>query len=438
MQLAAAKGIDPDKVLSEFSTDYNEELYNKLFQDLYQNVLDEHERALLFICSLYRNGIHFSHFSHLESCTAEFAFSGLLRRSLLIEHNDWFYLHDLASEQARKLSTNKEHTKTLHQLIAGLWFDQLQGQKIVVEANIRRAIEAIYHLEQGGQGERIVEIAPSLLGAQPEATYAALWRIEARLYASREYYKVISILEFLLKIFPNDHMAMRFLGECRKKVFGEKDQIALSLFRQAVSLDSGFPSYWNSYGHSAAATQDRDIITSFLNEVKDAPDRVLDDEHLLSIMGNALEAVERGDEAFTLRRDKILGGSRNPVIFSDQAKWLMSNKGDAQGALDLLDIIRSTGEGNEYTEAIYATALEAIGEGEQASILRQERITVGTSNPAIYNDQAKWLLDTKADPHAALAVLSQAKRAGLEDVRMRNLRVRAMDSINQITGDESL
>ncbi len=438
VQLAAAKGVEPDKVLSEFSTDYNEELYNKLFQDLYQNVLGEHERALLFICSLYRNGIHFSHFSHLESYTSEFALSGLLRRSLLIENNDWFYLHDLASEQARKLSTDKEHTKALHQLISGFWFDQLQGQKIVVEANIRRAIEAIYHLEQGGQGERIVEIAPSLLGAQPEATYSALWRIEARLYSSKEYYKVVSILEFLLKIFPNDHMAMRFLGECRKKIFGENDQVALSLFRQAVSLDSGFPSYWNSYGHSATATQEREIITSFLNEVKDAPARVLDDEHLLSIMGIALEAIERGEEAFALRRDKILRGSRNPVIFSDQAKWLMSNEKDAQGALDLLDIIRSTGEGNEYTEAIYATALEAIGEGEKASILRQERIMAGTNNPAIYNDQAKWLLDTKADPHTALTILNQAKRVGLDDVWMRNLRVRAMGSLNQITSDDSL
>ncbi|GLH40091.1 hypothetical protein RS1P1_43750 [Pseudomonas moraviensis] len=431
VRLAAAKGIDPDKVLIEFATDYNEELYDKLFQDLYQNVLDEHERALLFICSLYRNGIHFNHFAHLEHLVTEFAFSGLSRRSLLIENNDWFYLHDLASEQARKLVTDTQHIKQLHQLIAGLWLDQLRGQKMVVEANIRRAIEAIYHLEQGGQGERVVEITPNLLGTQPEATHTALWRIEARLYSSKQYEKVISILEFLLKIFPYDHKAMRFLGECRKKIFGEEDNIALCLLRQAVALDSGFPDYWNSYGHSAAATQDPEVISSFLDELQNAPDRVRENEHLISIMGKALETVGRGEEAFTLRREKIMNGSRSPAIFSDQAIWLINKKGDAQGALDLLDSLRKTGSGNEYTEAIYATALEASGEGEQAYILRQERIMAGTDNPAIYNDQARWLLDTKGDANAALKILDLASQAGMMDVWLKKLRARTLDSINQ-------
>lgn len=66
------------------------------------------------------------------------------------------------------------------------------------------------------------------------------------------------ILEYLLHVNPEDHMAMRFLGECRRRLHGPRDRQALELFRRAVELDSRFPPYCANYGHAAIAAGDQE------------------------------------------------------------------------------------------------------------------------------------------------------------------------------------
>ncbi|MCS4314572.1 putative MPP superfamily phosphohydrolase [Pseudomonas sp. BIGb0381] len=415
VRLAAEKSISPYDVLRQYPDLYSQALYEKLFRDLYENVLLEGERALLFACSLYRDGLHYTHLPRLERATsAQDAGAALIRRRLLTERADWLYLHDLAAEQALKLSPDETRTLNLHQIIAGFWLDELQGQKTLMEANIRRALEALYHLEQGGQGERVAEIVPILFGRRPEETVQALWRIEERFISQKQDAKVLMVLEYLLKVSPNDHRAMRFLGECRRRLYGPKDQHALELFRQATQLDSGFPIYWTNYGSAVIASEDKEGLTEFLAEVTGASERVRNDNHVVGVYAGALEAMGRGDDAASLRQEKIDAGSRSPALYADHAKWLMDKKGDADAALALLELARKRTCDNDITEAIYASALEAVGRGDDAASLRQEKIDAGNRNPAFYADHAKWLMDKKGDADAALALLELLRKRGLQ------------------------
>lgn len=436
VRLAAEKSISPYDVLRQYPDLYAQTLYDKLFRDLYENVLMEGERALLFACSLYRDGLHYSHLPRLEQVVfAQDAGAALIRRGLLTENADWLYLHDLAAEQARKLSPDENRTQELHQVIAGFWLDELQGQKALMDANIRRALEALYHLEQSGQGERVAEIASTLFSRRPEETLQTLWRMEERFIAQRQHNKVLIILEYLLKVSPNDHRAMRFLGECRRRLYGTKDQQALELFRQATHIDPGFPTYWANYGHAAIASEDEETLTVFLAGVADASERVRNDDHVAAITANALEAAGRDSEAASLRQEKIAAGNFHSAFYANHAKWLLDKKGDAVAALAVLELARNGKCASDITEAIYASALEAADRGDEAASLRQEKIAAGNQNAAFYADHAIWLLDKKDDADAALAVLEQARKRGCANEITEDIYATALEAAGR--GDEA-
>lgn len=358
VRLAAAKAVSPYKVLKQYPDDYVDTLYEKLFRDLYENVLATEEREMLFACSLYRDGLHYSHLPRLEQALpAKAAGDALVRRRLLTENNEWLHLHDLAAEQARKLAPAPGRIQTLHRLIAGLWLDDLRGHTTLVEANIRRALEALYHLEEGGQGERVTEIAPTLFGRRPQETIKALWRMNDRFFSAQDDEKVRLTLEYLLKIAPEDHRAMRFLGECRRRLFSDMDPEALSLFRLATRLDPGFPQYWADYGNAAIANGDEAMLAEFLAEIVEAPERARND-YVIAILASALEAVGRDDEAAKLRQEKITTGSRDAAFYADHAKWLLDKKSDAEEALKVLELAQQRGCANAVTDTIRVRALQ--------------------------------------------------------------------------------
>ncbi|XVJ48663.1 metallophosphoesterase [Pseudomonas sp. UBT] len=423
VRLAEDKGGSPYDILRQYPEDYAQTLYDKLFRDLYENVLTRGERRLLFVCSLYRDGVHYSHLSLLEEiASAQEAGGALIRRRLLAENGDWLYLHDLAAEQARNLETDKNHTQKMHEFIAGLWLDELKGQRALMEANIRRALEAIYHLEQGGQYERVAEIAPNLFGRSQEMIVQALWRMEEKLIAQRQDKKVLIVLEYLLKVSPNDHQCMRFLGECRRRLFGTEDREALELFRQATLVDPGFFRYWANYGHAVIASKDEELIETFLTEVAEAPERARDD-YVVAIQANALEAVKRDGDAADLRKEKIAAGSTCSVFYSNHAQWLLDKKADPKAAIEVLELARTGGFADDIAEAIYASALEADGRDGDAAALREEKIAAGSTNGAFYADHAIWLLDKKGDPSSALEVLKLAPSASGEVISTIRSRV---------------
>jgi hypothetical protein len=404
--------------LKQYPDDYAFELYDKLFRDIYENILTDEEKKLLFACALYRVGLHYSHLSRLEQLLpAQDAGAALIRRRLLTENADWLYLHDLAAEQACKLGSDKNRTHELHQVIASFFLDELRGQKSLMNANIRRALEALYHLEQGGQGERVVEIASTLFGRRPEETVQTLWRIEKRAMDQGLDDKVCIILEYLLKVSPDEHRAMRFLGECRRRIYGSTDSEALELFRRAIRICPDFPAYWSNFGHAAIDCGNEKILAEFLTEMAVAPGVVQNDDYVAGIWANAMGVAGRDGEAAKLREERIAAGSLSPAFYVDQAKWLLDkqNDDDANTALKLLELARQRNCSNDFTEAIYATTLVAVGRDEDAAKLRQEKIDAGSPNPAFYVDHAKWLMRKQGNSNAALDVLNLARRRGYED-----------------------
>lgn len=358
VRLAGSKGVAPDAVLKDFRDYFAQELYEKLFRSLYEHFLSDGERLLLFSCSLYREGLPYRHLQLLEEAlSVPQAGNSLLRRRLITENREWIYLHDLVADQAFRLGEGGANVEALHRTIAGFWLEELKGQFLLLEPNIRRALEALHHLEKGGEGERVSEITPNLFGRRSDEAVAILWRLEKQFAMLPEDTKICTVLEYLLHIDPNDHMAMRFLGESRRRLYGPKDQKALELFRSATTVRSDFAPYWANYGHSAIALGDPKVLDIFLADVKDAPEGAWD-EQLTTIVANALEAADRGAEAKRLREENINSGSRNAAIYVDHAKWLLEKEQDAQNAIRILELAGQRGCGNEIT----ANALMRIKE----------------------------------------------------------------------------
>ena len=173
-------------------------------------------------------------------------------------------------------------------------------------------------------------------------------------------------------------------------------------------------------------SEDKEVLDKFLTEVAEAPERVQRDDHVVAIKATALEAAGRGDEAANMRQEKIDAGSCSAVFYADQAKWLLDIKGDEGSALMVLDLARQRGDANDFIEAIYASALESAGRGDEAATLRQEKIDAGSLNPAFYNDHAIWLLDKQDNADAALKVLAQARSKGCFDEATQKIYNRAI------------
>ena len=414
VQLAVARDSTPEKILRQHADDYATELYEKLFRDIYENILTVPEREMLYACSLYRRGLHYTHLPRLATILrSPSASDALMRRRLLTGDEEWYYLHDLAAEQAHKLSPSAAHTIFLQHHIADFWLSDLTGQNMLLEPNIRRALEALYHLEQAGEGHRVTEIAAELLGRRPNEAAALLWRIEEAFNQRNDRERVCMVLDYLLKVVPDDTKAMRFLGEYRRKLYGKADARALMLFRDAVHYDPGYPHYWANYGHAAIACG-AEALRGFLEAITSAPPAAINDQ-VTAVYASALHAAGQCEAASTLRQEKITAGSGNAIFYADEAKWLLDGQHDPEGALAVLDLARKRGCADDFIEAIRASALHAAGQSGAASTLRQEKIAAGCVDAIFYNDEAKWLLDGKHDPEGALAILDLARKRGCED-----------------------
>jgi hypothetical protein len=430
-QLAAAKGSTPEQILRHYADDYSTELYTKLFRDIYENILAPSERELLYACSLYRRGLHYSHLSRLESTLpSPSAGEVLIRRRLLTEDEEWFYLHDLAAEQAHKLAPSVARTLTLQQHIADFWLTDLKGQNMLLEPNIRRALEGLYHLEQAGEGHRVTEIAAELLGRRPDEAAALLWSIEEAFNRKNDSKRVCMVLEYLLQVVPTDTKAMRFLGEARRKLYGKTDARALMLFRDAVRYSPNYPHYWANYGHAAIACG-AEALCSFLEDIANAPPSAINDQ-VATVYASALQATGSVEAASTLRQEKIAAGSNSPFFYADEAKWLLDEQHDPEGALAVLELAHKHGCADDVTEAIRSTALQATGHVEAASKLRQEKIAAGSRHAAFYNDEAKWLLDGQHNSKDALAVLELAHKHGAADDVTEAIRSSALQATGHV------
>ncbi len=415
VQLAAGKEMSPYEVLKQFPDAYAEELYEKLFREFYDKVLQPEERRLLFVCSLYRNGLHYTHLSRLEAALpAVDAGQSLIRRRLLTEDAEWLYLHDLAADQASKLAGEATSRYQAHKLIAGLWLDDLKGQRHLIEANIRRALESFYHLEQAGEGERVFEIAPELFGRRAEETVAALWRLEKMFISTGHREKARTTLEYLLKVDPSDHRAMRYLGELWERKEGRTSDRALQYFRKACELRADFPAYWANLG-TISAELGGQHAEAFLVQLDEAIRKYRGAEnHVVTFArSQCLEALGRSDEASGVRMNEIRGGSKHPQTFVVEIGYRKRLK-DWPGAIGLIDLAKAREIYDFQMQENHANILHEMGDDKSASMVRNKSIADGAMIPRIYVLEATFLLDSDRVPEA-ITVLKLALSRGLRD-----------------------
>ena len=138
-----------------------------------------------------------------------------------------------------------------------------------------------------------------------------------------------------------------------------------------------------------------------------------DDDHVTAVLGRAYQEIGKGDDASFMRMRQIRDGNSNPVLFSDEIKWLRDNKKTSE-AIDLYRLAVERNAVNSHVIANYAKTLQIVGRGEEASRIRMEQIDQGIKEPAFYNDEAFWRLEHGRNEQAR-DLMKLAKERGAYD-----------------------
>lgn len=166
-----------------------------------------------------------------------------------------------------------------------------------------------------------------------------------------------------------------------------------------------------------------------LTVLEDANQLGISNEYSWAIYASILEKKGVGDEASEMRQKFIMSGSLDSVFYNDEAKYL-SDKGEYDDALDLLNQSEMLGISNDYSLAIKAKILGKIGKTEEAALIRKNQISVNSQNPAFYTDEAEYLLQ-QMEYEKALEVLDKAERIGADNEYTKAVRAKIYDQNGQ-------
>jgi tetratricopeptide (TPR) repeat protein len=214
---------------------------------------------------------------------------------------------------------------------------------------------------------------------------------------------------------------MRFLGEVRQQLYGRADPDALSLFRHAIELDLTFPPYWANYGRAAVAAGAVEA-QKFLDALEHAPRETIND-HVLAIRALALQLTGQAAEASQIRMDKISSRSPDPTFYVDEAKWQLSQQGDAEKALEILEKAMLIASADEYVHNLYDSCLRALEARADASTIRRRLIEAGSRTALLFSAEILWTLEN-VDAQHAMEILSEAHRRGVRSQSLVDLETR--------------
>jgi tetratricopeptide (TPR) repeat protein len=267
-----AKGtrIHPVQVLKEYEgeKEFAEKLENRLFNDLYENVLTDAEQHMLRLSALYREGIPNSHENALNGAVeAPGVFWHLVQRCLLDTNatEDWYFLHAIIAQLTRwridRLG-NREQYWNDHDTIADAWLAQLKLGSQPSLPNIKAANEAFYHLTESENYDRYYELSDKLLRKD---VVPYLEQCSRKLQEDEKYGKNRHLLELLVRLEPKEPKFHRFLGHTIEKVKGKGDDEALKHYREARRLLPDYPDYLNVLGRCLMARGESEV---FIEEVE--------------------------------------------------------------------------------------------------------------------------------------------------------------------------
>jgi lipopolysaccharide biosynthesis regulator YciM len=187
------------------------------------------------------------------------------------------------------------------------------------------------------------------------------------------------------------------------------------------------------YCDQAIYLRDANRLDEALQVLDKAERAGIANKYTLSVRASILERQGKGEEASRLRQAQIAAGSRDAVFYHDEAIYLRdANRPDE--ALQVLDKAERAGIADEYTLSVRASILERLGEGEEASRLRQAQIAAGSRNAVFYHDEAIYLRDANR-PDEALQVLDRAERAGIVSEYLLSVRASILERLGE--GEEA-
>lgn len=416
-----------------------------LLGELYHRVLTDGERGLLKALALYRVGIPHDHADWLEEAlNSNGAWQTLERRCLLPTDAEGqrFYLHGFISSwicreqlqtsvqdeaEAQPLPMVGTTTAKLHLQVGRCWQRQLGKTRRLSSVNIERANEACHHLLIAGATQEMGDWVEHLLRGQAGWSSMELWQHDIQLRDNHAPLEAqINVLQLLVRLYPRDPKAWRFLGECQRKVLGPASSEALQSFECALELFPGSP---HSLANLGKALRERgkagaeEFLLRLIEHRTKHPEAI--DDFVLNIEAACLETTGQTEVASQQRLELIETGTKNSAIYCDEANYQLLVKGDPDEALRILNLAERDQCTDDHSDSILSRVLEALGKSLLASELRWKRINAGNLNPAFYVDEANYQLEQLNDPEKALELLDRMEPLGIANNFTNTLRRKA-------------
>lgn len=136
------------------------------------------------------------------------------------------------------------------------------------------------------------------------------------------------------------------------------------------------------------------------------------------------------EKAASIRKEKILAGSRCYAFYVEEAKVLLA-AGSTQDVLEILDLAEKNGCIVDHLTAMRAIALQKIDPGK-ATLLRMTRINGGSSDPVFYVEEAKARL-VDDDTKGALEILDLAEKNGGDNDYTTAVRATILQKTDSLT-----
>nr|VFJ65378.1 MAG: Calcineurin-like phosphoesterase [Candidatus Kentron sp. FM]VFJ65650.1 MAG: Calcineurin-like phosphoesterase [Candidatus Kentron sp. FM]VFK15819.1 MAG: Calcineurin-like phosphoesterase [Candidatus Kentron sp. FM] len=418
----------PPAVVAHYPLEFYRSLEERLFNDLYRNVLAPAQQHLLRLAALYRQPIPDEHVEALQQRVGDQnAFRALLQRFLLSPdpEESHYTLHTLFAElAAKRLDSSGFDVQVDHRVVADAWLAGVGTGNWRSLRRVRAANEAAFHLLEAEEFHRLRELSESLLGWDTPFKLEA-W--SARLHERNDMENGRYVRELLVKLDPDNHKAHRFLGETIERLDGRGTDQALTHYRRAFELNPSFPPYLANLGRCLLQRREYGRFVALVDGLDDynrarAVNAFVDD-----IYSQCLQRMGEGEAASKIRQEQIRQGTRNPALYNDEADYLGKQQRYTQ-ALAVLDKAERAGVMDEHLWAVKAGILQAAGQGEAASQLRQGRIAAGIRNAVFYNDEALYQWQQRDDPNTALAVLEQAAAAGCANDHILAVKARLLEA----------
>jgi Flp pilus assembly protein TadD len=383
--IEVAKGLDetPYQVLRRRLEVFEQELEDFLLSDLFNDVLNTAEQKLFSCLALYRVPVPSDHVELLEQqMKLENAWNGLNQRCLL--------------------STNGEESKYyLHGFIAG-WLRQQQGYPLE-DAEYRE-------FQPGG------DVSQTLIDKQRAIANCWIDSVKGRKRVSMQ--NINRTNEALFHV-----MAAGDFERLNEVAVGMLGADTESVYNRVFALNQ------HLYEIKAPSLQ-RISLLEFLIQLK--PKEAV----LYRFLGSSWRSEKGWKDKRVLDNFKKATELQpdRPEYWSNYGKACLKQSLAGQFLTELAlyeQSSLSTVGINGFVRAVQADCLKAIGEGESAFELRQQQILAGSSNPAIYVDQAKALM-AQNKPELALDVLALAERNGASNAHTLNIKTHILEQSGDI------